>query len=809
MDNTRSETQKLYCDDKITQNEVKRVIDCLKTEKSPGSDGLTPEFYKTFWPLIKDLFMNMIQETFEHGELPYSMRKALLALLYKKGDITLLKNYRPISLTNYDYKIICFTLTNRLQKVIKSLVHEDQTGYIKGRYIGTNARLIQDYFEHCENFKVPGILLFLDFEKAFDSIEWNFMLSVLEKFNFGKSFISWIKILYNKPTLSIKNNGWISKDIKLSRGVRQGCPLSALLFVLSVEIMAIKIRNNKNINGFQCGDKEIKTSMYADDASLLLSDLISMKNAIDTVNEFSEVAGPKLNKDKTEGILLGPLKNSIPEYETIKFTNGAVRCLGVYVGHNKLECDEKNWTEKINKMEKVFERWKHRHLTLFGKVLIIKTLAASKLIHAMTILHTPDNILKDIEKLIFSFLWESTDRIKRKTLIGSKQNGGIKMLDIFCKNKALKASWVPRLINGSINSIFINSYLNKLGINLKFLFKCNCSDIKQLKRSLKLPLFWVEVFAFFNECKSVKENKLIKGNELLSEPIWLNKRFQHNDKPIFLSNWLKSGIIYVKDLFDINGIFISENYIYNNLIDKRNWIAQYSIVKDLFKKIPDDYSTINAKFVNIIDHWTLIHNNKVYNIINEKSKFFYDIFVDKKFERNYMESTWEKEFNIEKSMWKKIYQNQIWIADKKVGEFKYKIICNILSNKALISKWNQNITENCDFCGLKHTTKHLLYECPRVSSIWDLVSDVLKLNVTYKHIVIGNVEENEFIYNRNLLITYISYSIYKHWIQSQNDIINFNTECLLQFIKKDIFSRTIYVKNHEFRRQCDYLLSNI
>ncbi len=105
-------------------------------------------------------------------------------------------------------------------------------------------------------------------------------------------------------------------------------------------------------------------------------------------------------------------------------------------------------------MEKVFERWKHRHLTLFGKVLIIKSLATSKLIHVTTILHTPEEILKDIEKLIFSFLWESTDRIKRKTLIGSKQNGGIKMLDIFCKNKALKASWAPRIAKGGINSFF-------------------------------------------------------------------------------------------------------------------------------------------------------------------------------------------------------------------------------------------------------------------------------------------------------------------------------------------------------------------
>ena len=250
----------------------------------------------------------MIHETYTNGELPYTLRKALLALLFKKGDKTLLKNFRPISLTNYDYKILCFVLSNRMQGVLKDIILDDQTGYIKGRYIGSNARLLEDYFEHCESKQIPGILLYLDFEKAFDSIEWNFMMSVLEKFNFGEGFRKWVKILYNKPVISIKNNGWLSSDISLSRGVRQGCPLSALLFVLTVEVMAIRLRDNQNIIGFQCLDKNIKHSMYADDTTLLLANILSLDNALDTVNGFSEVAGPKLNVDKTEGILLGPLK---------------------------------------------------------------------------------------------------------------------------------------------------------------------------------------------------------------------------------------------------------------------------------------------------------------------------------------------------------------------------------------------------------------------------------------------------------------------------------------------------------------------
>ncbi len=276
ISNVLSEDQKIKCDAEITEVEVKYTIDALKSGKSPGSDGLIPEFYKCFWNDIKKPFMDMIQETYEKGELPYTMRLTILALLYKKNDAMLLKNYRPISLTNYDYKILAFVLANRVQNIAKYLINPDQSAYIKGRFIGDNARLIEDYFEYCEGLKVPGILLFLDYEKAFDSLEWNFMFSVLEKFNFGQNFIKWVKILYTNTLASIKNNGWLSKTISLGRGVRQGCPLSCLLFVLSVEVLATKLRSNGEIKGFKTPSREIKTSLYADYNTLLLDGLDSL-----------------------------------------------------------------------------------------------------------------------------------------------------------------------------------------------------------------------------------------------------------------------------------------------------------------------------------------------------------------------------------------------------------------------------------------------------------------------------------------------------------------------------------------------------
>ena len=144
-----------------------------------------------------------------------------------------------------DDKIIDTIFAHRLQKVIDKLIGKEQSAYIKGRYIGDNARLILDIFEYCEEFSENGILLFLDFEKAFDSVEWNFLFKTLTKFNFGENFLTWMLILYNNPIFRVKNNGWTSKLCKMGRGIRQGCPISALLYLFVAEILAIKIRHNR------------------------------------------------------------------------------------------------------------------------------------------------------------------------------------------------------------------------------------------------------------------------------------------------------------------------------------------------------------------------------------------------------------------------------------------------------------------------------------------------------------------------------------------------------------------------------------
>ena len=287
----------------ISVLECGKSLQALKNNKSPGSDGFTTEFYKFFWPDIKHFVHNSFAAAFENGILSIDQRRGILTLLPKADkDLRFLKNWRPLSLLNTDYKILTKLLATRLQKVLPNIISEDQTGYIKGRYIGENIRTILDLFEYTNNKIDPGIIMFLDFEKAFDTISWEFLFDTLKAFNFGNSFINWIKVLYNSPLCCVTNNGYSSQFFQITRGIRQGCPISALLFIIVAEIMSINIRNHDGIHGITLNDKEILLSQLADDTTIFIKYKASVENILLLLTHFSKCAGLKPNKDKTEAI---------------------------------------------------------------------------------------------------------------------------------------------------------------------------------------------------------------------------------------------------------------------------------------------------------------------------------------------------------------------------------------------------------------------------------------------------------------------------------------------------------------------------
>ena len=170
--------------------------------------------------------------------------------------------------------------------ILPEIIHSNQTGYVSGRYIGEAARSILDIMEYTKTFNIQGILLFIDFEKAFNSLEWNFMFKCLEIFGFGHSLVRWVKTFYNNVSSCIINNGSFSANFELSRGVRQGDPLSLYLFVIAIETLAAAIRISTDIKGIKLDLEEWKIVQYADDLTAFLSDLTSAQNLFKLLDRF-------------------------------------------------------------------------------------------------------------------------------------------------------------------------------------------------------------------------------------------------------------------------------------------------------------------------------------------------------------------------------------------------------------------------------------------------------------------------------------------------------------------------------------------
>ena len=230
----------------------------------------------------------------------------MITLLEKKDkDRRFIKNWRPVSLINVDVKIASKTIARRLESILLTLVHSDQNGFSKGRSIVDGVRTIEDILEFAKFTDSSGILLAIDFEKAFDSLDHSFLLKILEKYNFGTQFLQWIKTFYTNISSCVLNNGFVTDLFNIRCGVRQGDPLSPLLFILAIEVLACRIRDDKEIKGILIDEQEIKLTLFADDMTCFLTDTACYHRLLAQLQLFSKFSNLRVNNDKTEIFAIG------------------------------------------------------------------------------------------------------------------------------------------------------------------------------------------------------------------------------------------------------------------------------------------------------------------------------------------------------------------------------------------------------------------------------------------------------------------------------------------------------------------------
>ena len=792
------------CEGHISERECADALKQMSNNKTPGLDGFPAEFYKFFWSDLKHIIIDSYNYAYNKGELSLDQKRGIITLIPKKNkDRLFIKNWRPIALLPVDYKILAKILANRLKKVIHKIINRDQTGYIKGRYIGENIRSIKDVITYLNVKNQAGILCLIDFEKALDTVKWNFIKKALKAFNFGPSFIKWVDILYKNPETAVINNGHQTQYFKPEKGVRQGCPLSAYLFIIAVELLAIKIRNSPNIKGILVDNTEVKISQMADDTTVFLKDVDSIKHLFKLMEMFKTSSGLKANLDKTKFYNIGPkeiLNNQLPQ---ITFEKNPIQLLGLTITNDKKINSEENFKPRVRRIENIIKHWSRRKLSLKGKITIINSLAMSQIIYPATNLDVPQNILEDLNKIFYNFLWDGKrPKIAAKTIENTISKGGLKMPNIFLKVKSWQLSWLRRalLYPDSKWLITLNKIINI--IDFKHLAQSK-TDLNKI--DFFVPDFYKSILKTWYDIRDTINADVI---DIPNEILWYNKNITVDKKEIFKKSWHNKGISFIHNLIENDGHFLSHTDISRRYNVKCSFLEILQIRMAIPIKWREKLSSQSSDIGCHITEPTLFvsSQNKFKPLTEFTSKDLYWLLMNEKTSKHTpsCQVKWKDVCPSDILNWKEIYTNAFKICrDTKLQSLQYKIINRIIACNHWLFNLKIKDSPNCDTCKLDDNLHHFFIECIHVKQFWDSFKiwwqRICNVTQTIRHndIIFGFPNITTMDRCLNYLLIHAKKFIYDNKL---NESKNISFYTFLNVIKNSLtLERSIAVKNEKLQ----------
>ena len=423
-----TEQQTRLIDSLFTLTEIYDALKEMKHGKSPGLDGIPPELYLTFWDELGPLLLEMFQQAIMKGSFNRDISTAIISLLQKKGkDGTICANYRPLSLLNGDLKLYAKVLARRLETTLPTLVHPDQTGFVKQRFASDNLRRLLHIIDRAPKTSTCAVLS-LDAEKAFDRLEWEYLWYTMKTMAFGDTFINMLKVLYHNPTAIVITSNQCSTPFPIGRSVRQGCPASALLFAISLEPLAQKIRNSSEIKPISINNTHHNISLYADDLLLFLDNTPqSLPAALNIIQKFSFISGYKINLNKSILLPLNTEPNN-SQMDTETPVGSCFRYLGIDIYPSIDKIVSKNYKSLKKVIKDELHRWSLLQISLSARLSVVKTHILPKINFLVSMIHLPPplGLWEKLQSLVFKFTWrEQHPRISNLTLQNSRNAGGL------------------------------------------------------------------------------------------------------------------------------------------------------------------------------------------------------------------------------------------------------------------------------------------------------------------------------------------------------------------------------------------------
>jgi ribonuclease HI len=431
----------------ISIDELHRSLSRMKRRKAGGIDGLTNDFILDHSALLEQWMLVQFNHFMRTQKLPIAFSTAKIITLYKSGERSEALNYRPIALLPSFYKLFTRVIATRISPLLISRIHPSQHGFVPDRQMEDalhtmQALLLQQSSDTTLCRDDSPVVVSIDYAKAYDSLQREYLYKTLQKWRFGQPFINLIEALHTNTMVMFEVNGLLSRKMPMTCGIRQGCPLAPLLFIIGMDPFARLIEQAPGLEGLSITDGpecyEVRTIGYVDDTVLVLKRASMLHQANQILEHFASASGLKIQPHKCKGIWIN-LAQRIDRFAGYPFqkSDESFRYLGIYLTDQQ-HMDKVNWTTRARMIKVRLGIASQRTNIPTNRAILLNNLAMPQLLYTAGFCTLPTDQQRRLEQLFREFLWtgqlngssRTRSKVHRQILALPRSKGGWGVQDI-------------------------------------------------------------------------------------------------------------------------------------------------------------------------------------------------------------------------------------------------------------------------------------------------------------------------------------------------------------------------------------------
>ncbi|KAL4353692.1 hypothetical protein GQ457_06G031150 [Hibiscus cannabinus] len=457
-----SQSQQSSLEGIFSVEEVWRAICSSDSNRAPGPDGFNMGFFKTFWSYLKEPIMKFFSDFYVGKNWEDGTNHSFITLIPKKQCPESLEDFRPISLVGGMYKILSKVLAGRLNPCADTIIGNSQFAFIKGRQILDCSFIANECIDEFVRKKLRGVVFKIDFSRAYDTVNWNFLISIMKKMNFGDKWCDWIYKCISSASISVLVNGVPTDRFSIARGLRQGCSLSPTLFNIVGEALSRLLSKAVEVglfSGFRIGNGDSQSMVshlqFADDLMIFCeASLEQVLNVKRVLRVFELASGLQLNLKKSRIFGINVAEDDLSSWaESVGCDVGHFpsNYLGLPIGPKRNSAAL--WDPVVVKFNTRLASWKSTTLSIGGRLVLLQSVLSSLPIYFMSIFRMPVAVYRKLSSIMANFLWGgSVDKrkihwVKWSDVCLPKSLGGLGIVDLDVQNRALLGKWIWKFAN--------------------------------------------------------------------------------------------------------------------------------------------------------------------------------------------------------------------------------------------------------------------------------------------------------------------------------------------------------------------------